>query len=1252
MVGREMKILLFLSLCVLVHMQEYECPTKCVCFRTTVRCMFLQLDTIPSPLPPDTTVLDLRFNTIRDIPSGSFIGLNSLSTLLLNNNAIQRLLDGAFDGLPELKYLYLYKNQITSVESKAFRHLRKLEQVFMHNNNISSLPEGLFDNTPKLQRLRLDENPVRCDCDLLWVSRLVQRRRPRVQITGTCHSPQRLLNRPIGTLNERQFNCGRYVAPVLTRQPVDHEAVEGSTSMFRCTGTGTPTPVISWFKDDELLALDDRVQVYELGALLRFSRVVYADQGVYTCKLTNTAGTTEAGAELRITQPTQTQEFPANVEVETFVGTNSLLECATDDFIPQYRWIKDQELLQSGPKYSFQGNRLVIRNIVPADAGKYECFAEGTVGFNRKAVLLKVKGDDRTFDGDVFVRQAIREATNRVNVAINDTQRHLFDRSRQHTVQDLIAIFRYPAAEALELARAEEIFEQTLDIIVRHVREGHNYDLDTTGDSYRDIISPGHLTLIANMSGCFANPRITKCSNMCYHKKYRTMDGTCNNLQEPLNGATVTAFSRLLPPIYENGFNTPVGWSTSKQYNGVHLPSPRLVSSFLMSTDHVTEDETSTHMLMQWGQFADHDITLTPQSISYARFSDGRRCNETCDNEYPCFPIPVPRSDSRIQSHPCLGFARSSAMCNSGSTSIFYKTFSARQQINAITAFIDASNVYGSSEFDIQRLRELTNSRGLLREGPVSTNRKRLLPFDNSGFLDHADCQIEPSKQHVPCFRAGDHRVNEHLALTAMHTLWMRQHNHVANGLGKINVHWDGNMIFHEARKIIGSMMQHITYNHWLPNIIGPRGMDMLGPYKGYDPKVDPTITNEFATAAMRFGHALVQPVIFRLNASFYPISEGNLQLHKAFFSPYRLLEEGGIDPLLRGMFAVSAKKRMPSEMMNSELTEKLFSLANVVAQDLASLNIQRGRDHGLPFYNAYRELCGMSRAASFADFQSEITSSDIRDKLQALYGHPDNIDLFVGGMSETPLPGAKVGPTFMCILVDQFKRIREGDRFWYENPNMYDPEQIHAIKQTTLARVICDSSDSIDRVQQDVFARVDNYTQYLPCNKIPSINLKVWSECCADCNDAGDFQTLTSKFQRAATPRQSHREDREHVLDRENQGGGYQNTMASLQNMKEGMSVMESRMEGMEGTINSLTKTLKYLRRKMKKMHRHMKKHPMSGCLDEERVFRSENQRWRIHDCKDCICKGGRIECETQMCPLPTCDSPRKISSQCCPVC
>lgn len=143
-----------------------------------------------------------------------------------------------------------------------------------------------------------------------------------------------------------------------------------------------------------------------------------------------------------------------------------------------------------------------------------------------------------------------------------------------------------------------------------------------------------------------------------------------------------------------------------------------------------------------------------------------------------------------------------------------------------------------------------------------------------------------------------------------MHTLWFREHNRVADELRQVNPHWDGDMLYHESRKIIGAIMQHITYEHWLPHIIGAEGMSMMQPYKGYNPQEDATISNVFATAALRMGHGLIQPILHRLNATFQPIRQGHLLLQDAFFSPWRLVEEGGVDPILRGLFAAPAKVR------------------------------------------------------------------------------------------------------------------------------------------------------------------------------------------------------------------------------------------------------------------------------------------------------------------------------------------------------
>lgn len=310
---------------------------------------------------------------------------------------------------------------------------------------------------------------------------------------------------------------------------------------------------------------------------------------------------------------------------------------------------------------------------------------------------------------------------------------------------------------------------------------------------------------------------------------------------------------------------------------------------------------------MQWGQFLDHDLDHATPSVSSESW-EGIDCKKSCEYAAPCFPIDVPPNDPRVNNRRCIDFVRSSAVCGSGMTSVLFEAIQPREQINQLTSYIDASQVYGYSEELSRQLRDLNTDLGKLREGTVFEHKKPQLPYDN---INGMDCRRDPFESTIGCFLAGDIRVNEQVGLIAMHTIWFREHNRVAAELRKHNSHWDGETLFQEARKIVGAAMQHITYQHWLRFVVGPEGMQQLGEYKGYDPKVNPTIANVFATAALRFGHTLINPILHRLNETFEPIKEGHLPLHKAFFSPWRVVDEGGIDPLLRGLYTVPAKVKV-----------------------------------------------------------------------------------------------------------------------------------------------------------------------------------------------------------------------------------------------------------------------------------------------------------------------------------------------------
>lgn len=340
------------------------------------------------------------------------------------------------------------------------------------------------------------------------------------------------------------------------------------------------------------------------------------------------------------------------------------------------------------------------------------------------------------------------------------------------------------------------------------------------------------------------------------------------------------------------------------------------------------------------------------------------------------------------------------------------------------------------------------------------------------------------------CFAAGDARVNEQTLLAAMHTLWVREHNRIAKLLKRYNPQWGGEEIYQEARKIVIAEIQHITYTEYLPKVIGS---DALPKYSGYNPRVDATIANVFAAAAYRFGHSLVRPTLSQLNANFDPVAP-ELPLVKAFFNNKILLEHG-IERFLFG--AIGNYSENTDRKIAKGLVDQLFQRPGAShGLNLIAINIQRGRDHGLPAYAFWREFCNLTNAYNFDQTQDEIRNEEIRNLLKTLYNdRTDHADLFVAGLSEDLVHGAMVGPTFRCLLRHQFARLRDGDRFYYENKGVFKSLELREIKKATLAKVLCDNLKGIVSAQRDVFTAHDVPDFRTVCSEIKGPNIAVWRE-------------------------------------------------------------------------------------------------------------------------------------------------------------
>lgn len=883
--------------------------------------------------------------------------------------------------------------------------------------------------------------------------------------------------------------------------------------------------------------------------------------------------------------------------------------------------------------------------------------------------------------GDKFFRVAFAEASSEIDLAINQTVASLFTSNvtAQKNHGELFRIVRFPTGPARELARASEIYERTLVNIQHHINAGMNLTTNTTSFTNDELLSPEYLELLAQLSDCTAHRVTPNCTDMCYHGKYRTIDGSCNNLQNTLWGSSLSAFRRILPPMYENGFNSPIGWNRGRKYNGFKLPSARLVSTSLISTEEIEQDSRISHMVMQWGQFLDHDLDHALPAVSSESW-DGIDCKKSCEFSPPCYPIEVPEGDPRVTNRRCIDFVRSSSTCGSGMTSVFFGKIQPREQINQLTSFLDASQVYGYSEQFSRDLRNISlegEDNGYLREGVHFPNQKSMLPF--AAPTDGIDCRRNLAESAINCFTAGDIRVNEQVGLLAMHTIFMREHNRIAKFFNEINPHWTGEQVYQESRKIVGAQMQHVTFKQWLPKIIGDEGMQLLGEYKGYNPSENPSIANEFATAALRFGHSLINPILHRLDWNFEPIEQGHLPLHKAFFAPWRVVYEGGVDPLLRGLISVPAKLKKPEQNLNSDLTERLFTTAHAVSLDLAAINIQRGRDHAIKSYMSYRKFCNLPMADSF-DALADITNQHVRDKLKQLYGHPDNIDIWAGGILEDQLPGAKVGPLFRCLLIEQMKKLRDGDRFYYENPSIFKPEQLDQIKQTSLGRILCDNGDNITHVQDDVFVLPELQGGRRQCEDIQMISLRVWTDC-SDCSRRAAYNLDITKLPR----RNRFRRDLKAISENAGNENSIEHDDVHLNIDNDYLDMNEERIEGLEQLIESFQKTLKRMRKEIRKLKEtneeltrnvnmtHYQsaenadfikdKNASKGtkhhyqCVDKKGINRLNNEIWMEDDCTNCLCQHHQITCTTEKCSsvAPKCEKGfivGKKNAQCCPAC
>lgn len=513
-------------------------------------------------------------------------------------------------------------------------------------------------------------------------------------------------------------------------------------------------------------------------------------------------------------------------------------------------------------------------------------------------------------------------------------------------------------------------------------------------------------------------------------QNYRTFSGINNNLTQTDWGATHTYLRSITDVGFLDGYEAP---------SGDNRPNPRVISNSLFNQDDPIIDPTGlSDFCWVWGQFIDHDIGLTEDGPEY-------------------LPIEVPAGDPDFDPFG-MGQAIIPMHRNTFSPTTGTDASNPRRYPNEITAFIDGSAVYGSDEERALWLRTL-------EDGKLKVSEGDFLPFNT--FDGSYEDDIDPAAPAMAnatgisdkIFVAGDVRASENTLLLSFHTIFVREHNRQCDLLKAKNPDWTDEQIYHYARKIVGGIIQSIMYDEWVPAV----GLDMPA-YTGYDTNVNPQLSNVFTAAAYRVGHTLLSSTLQRLDENGDVIPQGNLALKDAFFNPITLTELGTLDPYLKGM-AVQTQQNMDSKVIN-DIRNFLFGQPGFGGLDLASININRGRERGLTDYNTIRENVGLNRISFFQQVNSNAL---VFSRLQNLYLSVNRIDPWVGMLAESPIPGSIFGRTIHTILSDQFRNLRDGDRFYYWNDPVLTSEEKEYIQNITLRDIIMYNTN-ITLMQDDVF--------------------------------------------------------------------------------------------------------------------------------------------------------------------------------------
>ncbi len=567
----------------------------------------------------------------------------------------------------------------------------------------------------------------------------------------------------------------------------------------------------------------------------------------------------------------------------------------------------------------------------------------------------------------------------------------------------------------------------------------------------------------------------------------RLLSGEGNNIANPTWAVAGGQFERLVAASYQDGMGVPNAGPNPRDISNAVLNQSTSNNPNLVGPNAGDQDRRSPNnfggneLFTAFGQYYDHGMDFV--------LKGGVNANGTAAGTI---------ANIGNAGFPGLSITRGSVAPGTGINGI------AREHINQTSPFIDQNQTYGSSEAILEFLLERDASgrtTAKLLEGPGGSlpMLKDLIANWNKG----AAAGLVPAFDYAwvtnfrgtgqpllidfnpalvlgpdgrPNFNAsldlhyvgGDGRLNENFGLTAVHTIWAQNHNYWVEYIrdyfakkGGFPAGLTEGDIFNMAKIVNEAEYQRAVFDEFVELMVGSD----VHSFRDYNPNINATITHEFAAAAYRLGHSMLNNY---LTVQMPDGTMKELPLFAAFLRPDNFAANGGAKGLVGGM-VTSLHEEIDAQMVTTLRN-------NLVGRplDLAAFNIARGRDLGLPTLNEMREMAGLSVYKTWEDFAANLRFPSDVEKYKKVYATVNDVELWVGGLGEKPSSAnglgqdTVLGETFTYIFSVQQIALQDGDRFYYKH-RLFETDMRQELQSQDFSNII-ERTLGLDYLHAEVF--------------------------------------------------------------------------------------------------------------------------------------------------------------------------------------